>query len=250
MSTNPVAVSESQPTGQPETGALGRMTGVIVSPTRTLGEIARRPTWVVPFLTLWVLSIVVSGLLAQKTDWRNFFERQMSKNSRFDQMPQDQKDNILEKQVQYGPKFAFAIGAIFTPIFVLFITLVYWGAFNLFNGAALTFKTTFGIVSHAFVPLIISSLLAIVILLIKPHGDVDPEHFLASSLGAFLPDDAPKWLEALGQSLELFWIWTMALVAVGFSAASPKKIKPAGAFLTVYGLWAVWVLGKVAWAMF
>jgi Yip1-like protein len=250
MSTNPVAVPESQPTGQPETGALARMTGVIVSPTRTFGEIARRPTWVVPFLTLCVLSIVVSGLLAQKTDWRSFFERQMSKNSRFDQMPQEQKDNILEKQVLYGPKFAFAVGVIFTPIFVLFITLVYWGAFNLFNGAALTFMQAFGLVSHAFVPLIISSILAIIILVTKPHGEVDPEHFLASNVGAFLPDDAPKPLVALGQSLELFWIWTMALVAFGFSAASPKKIKPAGAFLTVYGIWAVWVLGKVAWAMF
>jgi hypothetical protein len=250
MSTNPLAAPETQPTGPPETGALGRMTGVVVGPTRTFGEIARRPTWVVPFITLCVLSVVVFGLLAQKTDWRSFFERQMSKNSRFDQMPQDQKDNILEKQVQYGPKFAFAFGVIFTPIFVLFITLVDWGAFNLFNGAALTFKTAFGIVSHAFVPLIISSLLAIIILLIKPHGDVDPEHFLASNLGAFLPDDASKWLVALGQSLELFWIWTLALVALGFSAASPKKIKPAGAFLTVFGMWAVWVVGKVAFAMF
>jgi hypothetical protein len=250
MSTNPVAVPETQPTSQPETSALGRITGMIVGPTRTFGEIARRPTWLVPLLALWVLSIIVSGLLAQKTDWRSFFERQMSKNSRFDQMPQDQKDNILEKQVQYGPKFAFAFGVILTPIFVLFITLVYWGAFNLFNGAALTFKQAFGMVSHAFVPLIISSLLAIIILVIKPHGDVDPEHFLASSLGAFLPDDAPKWLAALGQSLELFWIWTLALVAIGFSAASPKKIKPAGAFLTVFGMWAVWVLGKVAFAMF
>jgi Yip1 domain len=250
MSTTPVVVPESQPTGQPETGALGRMTGVIVSPTRTFGEIARRPTWVVPFLTLCVLSIVVSGLLAQKTDWRSFFERQDAKNSRFDQMPQEQKDRMLENQVKYAPKFALAFGIVFTAVFVLLMTLVYWGAFNLFNGAALSFKTAFGIVSHAFVPLIISSVLAIIILLIKPHGDVDPEHFLASSLGAFLPDDAPKWLEALGQSLELFWIWTMALIAIGFSAASPKKIKPVGALFTVYGLWAVWVLCKVAWAMF
>jgi hypothetical protein len=246
MSTNPTAVPESQP----ETGALGRITGVIVNPTRTFAEIARRPTWVAPFVMLCVLSIVVSGLIAQKTDWRSFFERQMSKNARLDQMPQDQKDRMLENQVKYAPKFAFAFGTIFTAVFVLFMTLVYWGAFNLFNGAALPFKTAFGIVSHAFVPLIISSLLAIIILVIKPRGDVDPEHFLASNLAAFLPDDAPKWLEALGKSLELFWIWTMALVAIGFSAANQKKIKPAGAFLTVFGLWAVWVLGKVAWAMF
>jgi hypothetical protein len=246
MSTNPIAVPESQP----ETGALGRMTGVIVSPSRTFAEIAGRPTWVVPFLTLCVLSIIVSGLLAQKTDWRSFFERQMSKNARLDQMPQDQKDRILENQVKYAPTFAFAFGVIFTPIFVLLVTVVYWGAFNLFNGAALSFKAAFGIVSHAFVPLIISSLLAIIILLIKARGDVDPEHFLASNVAAFLPDDAPKWLAALGQSLELFWIWTLALVAIGFSVANPKKIKPAGAFLTVFGIWAVWVLGKVAWNMF
>jgi Yip1 domain len=250
MSTNPSAVPENPPESQPETGALGRMTGVIVGPTRTFADIARRPSWVLPFLTLCVLSIIVSGLLAQKTDWRSFFERQMSKNARLDQMPQDQKDRMLDNQVKYAPTFAFVFGIIFTPIFVLLMTLVYWGAFNLFNGADLTFKTAFGVVSHAFVPLIISSLLAIIILLIKPRGEVDPEHFLASSVAAFLPDDAPKWLAALGQSLELFWIWTLALVAIGFSAANRKKIKPAGAFLTVFGIWAVWVLGKVAWNMF
>jgi hypothetical protein len=249
MSTNPLAVPRSQPT-QPRTGALGRMTGVIVNPKRTFVEIARRPTWALPFVALCVLSIIVSGLLAQKTDWRSFFERQMSKNSRLDQMPQEQKDRMIENQVKYAPKFAFALGVTFTAVFVLVMTLVYWGAFNLLYGADLTFKTAVGIVAHAFVPLIISSLLAIIILVIKPRGDVDPEHFLASSLAAFLPDDAPKWLEALGQSLELFWIWTMALVATGFSAANQKKIKPSGAFLTVFGVWAVWVLGKVAWAMF
>jgi hypothetical protein len=102
MSTNPLAVPDSQPTSQHETGALGRMTGMIVNPPCTFVEIARRPTWVTPFIALCVLRIIVSGLPAQKTDWRSFFERQMSKNSPFDQMPQDQKDNLLEKQVQYG----------------------------------------------------------------------------------------------------------------------------------------------------
>jgi hypothetical protein len=76
---------------------------------------------------LCVLSIVVSGLLAQKIDWRSFFERQMSKNARLDQMPQDQKDRMLENQVKYAPKFAFAAGIAFTAVFVLFMTLVYWG---------------------------------------------------------------------------------------------------------------------------
>ena len=245
MSTLP----EPQPAA-PESSAVSRMTGVIFAPTKTFTEIARRPTWAAPFIITCLLSIVVSSLIAQKTDWRGFFERQMSKNSRTEQMPQEQKDRIMESQVKYGPKIAFAFGLIITAFLMLFLTLIYWGAFNLFTGAGLDFKTSFGIVTHACVPWIISSILAIIILLIKRSGDVDPEHFLASNLAAFLPDDAPPWLESLGQSMELFWIWAMALIAIGFSAANPKKIKPAGAFLTVFGIWAVWVMGRVAWAMF
>jgi hypothetical protein len=246
MSTLPVP----ELAAQPESSAVSRMTGVIFAPTKTFTEIARRPTWVAPFVIVCLLSVAVSSLIAQKTDWRGFFERQMSKNPRTEQMPQDQKDRILESQVKYGPKIAFAIGLIVTPFMMLLLTLVYWGAFNLFTGAGLGFKTAFGIVTHSCVPWIISSILAIIILVIKRSGDVDPEHFLASNLGAFLPDDAPHWLESLGQSIELFWMWALALIAIGFSAASPKKIKPAGAFLTVFGIWIVWVMGKVAWAMF
>jgi len=241
MSTSPVAVPESQP----ETGPLGRMTGVIVSPTRTFAEIARRPTWVVPFLTLCVLSIIVSGLLAQKTDWRSFFERQMSKNARLDQMPQDRKDQMLENQVKYAPQVALAFGTIFTALFVLLMTLVYWGAFNLFNGAALTFKTAFGIVSHAFVPLIVSSLLAIIILLIKPRGDVDPEHFLASILGPFCPrtrqSGLQRWASPWSCSGSGRWRWRRSV----FLLRTQRKLNRWARSLRYsacgpFGFWGKW----------
>ena len=238
------------PEGQPETNALSRMTGVIVSPRKTFSEISRRPTWATPFITICLLSIIAGGLIGMKTDWRSFFERQMSQNARTDQMPQEQKDRILASQMTWAPKLAFAFGLLGTVFVVFLITLLYWGAFNLFNGAGLGFKSAFGIGTHAFMPSIIGSLLAILILLIKPRGEVDPEHFLASNVAAFLPDGSPHWMEVLGQSLDLFWIWTLALVAIGFSAANPKKVKPAGAFLIVFGIWAVWVCSKTAWAMF
>ena len=157
---------------------------------------------------------------------------------------------MVENQVKYAPKFSFAIGLVGAAISILLMALVYWGVFSLFTSGAINFGTSFGITSHAFVPSIIGSLLAIVILLIKARGDVDPEHFLASSVAAFLPEVAPNWLQALGQSLELFWIWGLALIALGFSAANPKKIKTGMALLTVFGIWGIWVLGKVAWAMF
>ncbi len=69
MSTIPLP----EPSAQPESSAVSRMTGVILAPGKTFAEIAQRPTWVAPFVILCILSIGVSALLAQKTDWRGFF---------------------------------------------------------------------------------------------------------------------------------------------------------------------------------
>ena len=236
------------PEERPAVGGFSRLIGVIVNPRATFADIARRPTWVLPFLLFCGLSLVVGALLGQKTDWHDFFERQMSKNARFDQMSQTQKDQMLENQVKYAPKVSFLFGFLGTAVTVLLMALIYWGMFNLFTGAGLRFGQAFGITSHAFVPSMIGGVLAIIIILIKPRGEVDPEHFLASSLSAFLPDGSPHWLESLGQSLELFWILSLALLAIGFSAANPKKIKTVPAFLVVFGLWGILVFAKVAWA--
>jgi hypothetical protein len=250
MSTVPAPPLPASPMDDvPQTSAVGRMVGVIVSPKKTFSEIARRPTWAVPFVVLCLLSIGAGILVGQKTDWRSFFEHQNSKNSRFDTMSADQKENIVTQQLKFA-KIAPFFGLVVIVILVFLLTLLYWGAFNLFFGAELGFTGSFGIVTYAFVPIAISSLLAIIVMLIKHAGDVDPEHILASSLSAFLPEDAPHWLDALGQSLELFWLWMLALIAIGFSTANPKKIKPAGAFLTVFGIWFVWVAAKVVFAAF
>ena len=134
------------------------------------------------------------------------------------------------------------------PISALCFTLIYWAAFNLFSGAGLRYGTAFGITSHALLPGAIQSILAMITLPLKSYGDVDPENIVAANVKAFLSGDAPKWLGALGSSLDLFWIWCMVLAAIGFTAANPKKIKPGTAYSVVFGLWGVWVLAKVAWA--
>jgi hypothetical protein len=41
----------------------------------------------------------------------------------------------------------------------------------------------------------------------------------------------------------------MALLAIGFAAANPKKISKAGAYGVVFGVWGVYVLVKVMWAV-
>ena len=243
MATTSVGATE-QSRGNP----FGRIVGVFTSPRQTFASIAERPSWVVPLLLMVVLSTCVGTLLNTKMNWGEYIRHKAEENPRFAQMSEEQKDQALAGQVKFWSNFSYAVGVVAVPISTLIFALIYFGAFNLFRGAGVRYGQAFAITTHAFLPTAISSTLALIILPLKTYGDVDPENVVATSLKAYLPESAPKPLLALGGSLELFFIWCLALVAIGFSAANPKKVKLGASLGIVFGLSAVWVFAKVAWA--
>lgn len=240
--------SMSAPEAQPRIHPFGRIIGVFTCPKQTFASIAERPSWVAPLLLMIVLATCVGALLNTKMNWGEYIRHKAEENPRFSQMSEEQKDQAVRGQVKFWASFSYGVGMVAVPISVLLFALIYWGSFELFRGAGLRYGQAFAITTHAFLPTAISSILALIILPLKTYGDVDPENVVATSLKAYLPESAPKPLLALGGSLELFFIWCLVLVAIGFAAANPKKIKAGASFGIVFGLWAVWVLAKVAWA--
>jgi Yip1 domain len=244
MATTSVPAPEAQPQVHP----LRRIVGVFFNPKQTFASIAEKPSWIAPLLLMIVLQGAVGALLNTKMNWAEYIRHKAEESPRFSQLSEEQKDQALTGQVKFWSSFSYVVGPLAIPLSALFFGLVYWGSFNLFRGAELRYGQSFAITTYAFLPAAVSSILAMIILPLKSYGEVDPETIVATSLKAFLPDNSPKALEALGGSLELFWIWSLALIAIGFSAANPKKIKTGSSFAIVLGLWAVWVLAKVAWA--
>ncbi len=241
-------VATPAPETRPPINHFGRMIGAIVSPKKTFGEIAQRPSWLVPMALMVLLGIGVGALLNTRMNWGSYIRQKAEENTRFAQLSEDQKDSALAMQIKLAPYFSYVFGVLLTPLSVLFLGLIYWGAFNLFSGGGLKFGQCFGISTHAFLPTVIGSVLALVTIPLKAYGEIDPEHLLATNVAALLGDNSPKWLISLGSSLDVLWIWVLALFAIGFTAANPKKVKPGTAFAIVFGLWAVWVIGKVGWA--
>jgi len=227
---------------------IGRIIGVFTSPKQTFTSIAEKPSWVAPMLLMMILAVVVGGLLNSKMNWAQYIRHKAEENPRFEQLSEDKKDEAVAGQVKFWAGFSYAVGAVAIPISILIFAGIYLVAFNLMSGAGVRYGQSFAITTHAFLPAAITSILAMIILPLKTYGDVDPENIVATSLKAYLPESAPKPLLALGGSLELFWIWCLVLVAIGFAAANPRKVKPGAAFGIVFGLWAIWVLAKVAWA--
>ena len=227
---------------------IGRIIGVFTSPKQTFTSIAEKPSWVAPMLLMMILAVVVGGLLNSKMNWAQYIRHKAEENPRFEQLSEDKKDEAVAGQVKFWAGFSYAVGAVAIPISILIFAGIYLVAFNLMSGAGVRYGQSFAITTHAFLPAAITSVLAMIILPLKTYGDVDPENIVATSLKAYLPETAPKPLLALGGSLELFWIWCLVLIAIGFTAANPRKVKPGAAFGIVFGLWAIWVLAKVAWA--
>jgi hypothetical protein len=227
---------------------IGRIIGVFTSPRQTFTSIAEKPSWVAPMLLMMILAVVVGGLLNSKMNWAQYIRHKAEENPRFEQLSEEKKDEAVAGQVKFWAGFSYAVGAVAIPISILIFAGIYLVAFNLMSGAGVRYGQSFAITTHAFLPAAITSILAMIILPLKTHGDVDPENIVATSLKAYLPETAPKPLLALGGSLELFWIWCLVLIAIGFTAANPRKVKPGAAFGIVFGLWAIWILAKVAWA--
>jgi hypothetical protein len=248
MGTTAVAPA---PGGEPaKIGAFGRITGVLFSPGATFEDIARKASWLVPMVILVILNLGVTALVVKKLDWATMIRNQIESSSASSQLTEEQKEQRVAVGAKFAPYIAWVGGVLGIPIFALIATLAYWLGFNLLKGAGLKFGTAFAIVVHAIVPTMLAFILTGIILYLKPADEInpDPSRMAATSLAAFLPSTAPKWLVSLGGSLDIFWFWCLALLSIGFAAANPKKITKGGAFGVVVGMWIVWLLIKVGWA--
>jgi hypothetical protein len=246
MATTPV--SAVAPDAQPSLSPVARIFGVLFSPKKTFEDIVRKPSWIAPILVSTVLSIIAVVVLNQRVNWREYIAQQIEKSPRSAQLSADQK----QQQVEVGAKFTVAIvyvaGVIVPICFALVVGLVMMGAYNLLAGAGARFATSFAIVAHAGMVGIVSTPIFLLVLFLKPYGTIDPDNPVVTNLGALLPDESAKWLVTLCKSLDIFTIWLLILIAIGFSAVNPKKLKGAKSFIIAFSVWAVFVVLRVGWA--
>jgi Yip1-like protein len=248
MATTPTPMPEAQAQPQASIGPIGRIVGVFFSPKATFEDIARKPGWIAPILLTTVLSIISVTALNQRMNWRDYIIQQIEKSPRAAQLSAEQKQQQAETGAKFTVGIVYASGLLVPICFALFVGLVMWGAYNLLAGAGATFSQAFSFVAHAGLVGIISTPLFLLVLFLKPPGTIDPENPLATNLAALLSDDAAKWLVALCKSFDVFTFWTLILIAIGFAAVSPRKLKGAKSFTIAFSVWAVYVVLRVGWA--
>ena len=248
MATTTAGMPDPAPEAQAPVNHFGRMVGVFFSPGATFADIARRPSWIIPVIVSTVIALVTFGIMNQKVDWRDVAMKRIEESSRASQLSAEQKQQQAEMGAKVTPYILYATGLVIPTLFVVVVGAVMLGAFNLLGGAGTNFSTALGIVSHANMVLNVSSILLIIILFLKPPGTLDIDNPVATNLAAFLPEGTAKWLLALGKSIDIFTIWILVLIGIGFAATNPRKLKTGGAIGIAFAVWLAFVVCRVGWA--
>jgi hypothetical protein len=226
-------------------GAFGRIIGAIINPRPTFEDIARKPTWLAPILLMTAIGIALSVVIAQRVDWNQVARQQIEKShfaaQQIEKLPPEQQQLAFQRQALSGKIGSYTRGGLGTILLALLLGAILLGLFNL-AGAGLNFHTSFSLVSFGILPLTIRDLLGIPIILMKDPSAIDPQNFIASNIGAFLPSDVSLWKMALGSSVDIFVLWSVVLTAVAFSAANPKKINLGKALTITFGLYIAFTL--------
>jgi hypothetical protein len=226
---------------------LSRLGGVFFEPGKTFKDIAARPSFLLPLVLMILAGLGTSMMISQKITWERVFRHQAETSSRMQNLPPDQREQMIANQVKFGPIFAYVGPLLFIPIVGLIEAAILLGIVAGIMSAPVRFKHVFAVVCWSGITLVVSSILTMVVITLKNPDDFNLQNPLVFNPAAFMdPQTGSKFLYSLAMSLDLFSFWTIFLMATGLKAAAGKKLSFGGALFSVALPWGVYVLGKSA----
>jgi len=232
----------------PDHGLIQNVGGLLFSPREEFPSIVARPRFWLPLACRMVIGIAFTAFWLQKVDAREFMRAQIVESGRADKMPPGQMDQVLDAQAGFFRPISWASAILAAPIIVFVVGGLYLFVFRFFYAGNLTFAQSLAIVAWSFFMLaLVTTPLILAVMAMKGDWNINPQEALQANLAMFL--DRPttaKPLYKLAESLDLFSFWVIWLLAAGYGIATRRTTGAAAA--GVIGVWALYVLGKVALA--
>ena len=230
-----------------------RFANLLVSPFKAMGEINQRPTWLVPIVISVLLSMLFMIYLNRKLDagWQEITRKTL--RERVEKMggdPQAQPDIGLYTQTA---KTLTTLSVVVTRVVLILLLATAFAGGMVMLGAQVTFKKLVSVIAwSSLVPQVVYMLVAVLSLTLASADrlkEVYPSNLSAmmvTNLSIILDKDASPVLQAIYSSFDVFTIWFLVLLGIGFAAiAGTKKVTLRHTTVLVFGLWVVWIILKV-----
>jgi Yip1 domain len=223
-------------------------------PGRSFSQFDVRPRWVASLLLLAFLSIFITVLHQNVVPYANQAQARIEQTEKVTgPLSAEEREQRLSQRpspASQAVRLVF-IGA-FTCVSVVISALAFWAALAI-AGTEMRFATIFSLVTNSMLPpSLVWTLCATAVLFIKDAGDIDPvrlDNVVLSNLGAAfnLGGAHPVWQSLLG-SVDVFSLWTLALMTIGISACA-RKVPLRKSAVIVASVWGVYIVGKMLLAM-
>jgi Yip1 domain len=251
----PEGRTHQEPPSEPaRLGPLQRFFGALFSPGPTFDDVNRKPTWIFPILIIILLSVAFTFFLTTyfAEGWQDFMRKALEDRASRSGQPMSEQD--MADAIRIGTLMSYAIAIFGGVIYYLFLS----GIFTLsmmFIQAQTTFKKIFSVVlwSAAATSAVQTIVMVASALTVDSESrrEFNPRtigSLSPTNLAAFLPSDTSSAVLAAASAIDIFSIWFLILLVIGFAAiGGSRNITTARTARMVFGLWVGAILLRAAW---
>jgi hypothetical protein len=253
MSTpTPPVAAPVPPAAQPAQAGLSegaRLINTFIAPRKTFADLQRNSSWWVPLVLSVVMSLAFGILAVQKIDIPRFVQQQIDKSpsaqKRLEQATPQQREKGMALQVTIT-KIAFYASPAFIAIGGIVIAAILMAIFNFALGGEVPFSRALAIVFYAYFPWNLQSILLGASLLVSSDPNaIDLTNPMPTNPAFFLDPLGNKFIYSLAQSIDVFSIWAVVLLGLGFAAASTNR-KPtvSTGITTMFVIYVIFALAR------
>jgi Yip1 domain len=225
---------------------LQRLVYTLIFPARNFEDLKHQPRWLVPWLVLTICSLASNVVLLQKADVREFIRKQINNSSHaalFEQLPPAQQEQQLQLSAKISEIQIYAYPVI-SFIVAIIVAALLMATFNYILKSTISFQRSFAVISYSLLPLSISFLLLMLVVMYSSNPQhIDLANPLATSPAIFLNPTKSKFLYQFATGLDLFKIWVVCLIGLGFQVNSESRtLSRATAITVTFCFYLSWVL--------
>lgn len=251
MSTPPPVAAPVPPAAQPAQTGLSepaRLINTFIAPRKTFEDLQRNSSWWVPWVVTTIFGILFSVIAVQKIDMVRFTRQQIEQSKlaqrQMEQLSPEQQERAIQQRAAFT-KIFFYISPVFGLLGALLIALVLWLIFQFGFAAEIPFGRALAIVFYSFLPRIIVAVLlsASLLMAADPNTINIAQNPMPTNPGFFMDPQGHAFLYGLMSNIDIFALWIVILLGLGFSAASPnRKLTPKTTIVTMLVIYGVLTL--------
>jgi hypothetical protein len=229
-----------------------RLINTFIAPSKTFEDLKRNDSWWAPWLISAVFALIFSIVAVQKIDMVRFVQQQIEKSPsaqrRMEQATPAQREQGMALQATIT-KGAFYAVPVFALIGGLIIAAILMAVFNFVLGAEVPFSRALAVTFYAGLTGIIRSILLTVSLLASndPNTIDISGNPMPTNPAFFMDPMGNKFLYSLLGNIDIFAIWYVLLLGIGFATASSRKISVSSGIAAAFVCYGILALAGAAW---